>query len=238
MIVSDYNINAKTASPKGVYDISYFAGRQTRRALKYRLKRRTEEVYRAIRQYMDRPSGLLLDIGTADALMLNLLSSRLNRDYIFIGLDYSYDLLSTNQSKHIIKIQADALLLPIKPNSVSIVIATAVIEHVPDGSEFVRKVFDTLQPGGIFILTTPNPVLAHISEKIGLLKEPGHHVEYSLDDLSNLLTKNDFVVLNSYKFMFSPVGFPAERFFEKIIRALGLSCIMANQLMVGKKSDV
>ncbi|MBN2105721.1 class I SAM-dependent methyltransferase [bacterium] len=230
------NKNSKPAYPKGVYDISYYIGRQTNTALKYRLRRRTDEVVQMINKYRHSKTGSILDIGTADALMLSQLSSRLNGDYLYIGLDYCFDLLSSNPSIHINKVQGDALRCPIRPDSVSIVIATAVIEHVPNASGFIHNVRDILIPGGLFIITTPNPLLAHISEKIGLLKEPGHHQEFTLKALQRLLEQQQFTVIDKYKFMFSPIGFPAEKFFEKIFRTLGFSFIMANQLIICEKS--
>jgi hypothetical protein len=44
-----------------------------------------------------------------------------------------------------------------------------------------------------------------------------------------------FQVVEAKKFMFSPVGFPAEKLIERGMRATGLDLVMANQLVVVRK---
>lgn len=227
----------KDKVPFGVYDISYYEGRRKNRALKYRVRRRTDEVASALIKYSPKKGLAVLDLGTADGLMLEYLQGLLPDLLIAAGIDYSFELLATNRNPAIIKVQADALTIPVRNAKFDAVIATAVIEHVKDASRFINEIFRVLTPGGILILTTPNPILAHLSEKIGLLKEPGHYKEFTLAGLNILLTQKNFTILDSYKFMFSPVGFPAEKTIEKFLRIFGLSFIMANQCVVCQKSN-
>ena len=84
----------------GVLDIEYHNGRMQRRALRYRLARRTEEVLRAIRLHYCGTPHSLLDIGTADALMLDRIKQR-HFNCTCVGIDYSAVLLATNQNPNI-----------------------------------------------------------------------------------------------------------------------------------------
>jgi len=50
---------------------------------------------------------------------------------------------------------ADAYNIPLKENSVDCIIASEVLEHVPDPKSFITKLVRILKPGGKLIITTP-----------------------------------------------------------------------------------
>lgn len=220
--------------PTGVYDIDYHEGRQSKRQLIYRLQRRTDEVEGALRQYADGPLRTVVDVGTSDGMMLDTLRARRVASH-FVGLDRSEALLRARPQAAFSKVCADALGLPLRPGIADAIIATAVIEHVSDPQHMVRECGRVLRPGGIFVLTTPDPMLEAISTQIGLLKDPGHQHTLTLKDLVRLFETNGFEVLKAQKFMFSPIGFPGERFIEPVMRRVGLGFLMANQLVVARK---
>ena len=66
----------------------------------------------------------------------------------YIGLNYSRD----NASPDIL---GDALMLPIKSNSVDILLCSQVIEHVRVPKLLIEECYRVLKPGGGFILTGP-----------------------------------------------------------------------------------
>jgi hypothetical protein len=74
-----------------------------------------------------------------------------------------------------------------------------------------------------------------IATAIGLLKDGGHQETFSLKKLCSLCEENGFGILEARKFMFSPIGFPAEKTIERFLGPLGLSLIMANQLVVARR---
>lgn len=220
--------------PFGVYDIDYFEGRQRKRQLVYRLRRRTDEVERALRRYNTGDLRVIVDVGTADGLMMADLRQRFG-SLTFLGIDYSLPLLRATALEGVQKAQGDALALPVRDNLADAVIATAIIEHVPDADKLLRECRRVLRPGGLLVLTTPNPLMDHIAEKLGILKDAGHSQTFTLKQLAARVTACDFEVVEARKFMFSPVGFPAEKVIERICGPLGLKLIMANQLVVGRK---
>jgi 2-polyprenyl-3-methyl-5-hydroxy-6-metoxy-1,4-benzoquinol methylase len=50
---------------------------------------------------------------------------------------------------------ADVYTLPFPPDTFDCIIASEVMEHVPDPALFVRQLLHVLQPGGTLIITTP-----------------------------------------------------------------------------------
>lgn len=222
------------STSEGVYDVDYYIGRQHNRALKYRLRRRTDEVESALRHYGDGQLQVIVDVGTADGLMLDDLRRRMGPS-TFLGVDLSFALLWANPTDGVFKAQGDALHMPVKSGIADAVIATAVIEHVPDASAMLQECARMLHPGGLVVLTTPDPLMERISSAIGLLKDADHYRTFNLAELRQLANETGFVVLEARKFMFSPVGFPAEKVIERVLGSLGLSLIMANQLLVARR---
>jgi ubiquinone/menaquinone biosynthesis C-methylase UbiE len=166
--------------------------------------------------------------------MLNLLQKRLP-SVTFLGFDLSLELLRATTTNGILKAQSDALHMPIRAGSADVVIATAIIEHVPDPDMMLRECGRMLRPGGLLIITTPDPMMEKISSRIGLLKEAGHNETLNLAQLRSRSETAGFQVVETKKFMFSPVGFPAEKLIERGMRATGLDLVMANQLVVVRK---
>jgi 2-polyprenyl-3-methyl-5-hydroxy-6-metoxy-1,4-benzoquinol methylase len=217
------------------YDVNYFIGRQRRLQLIYRLRRRTDEVEAALRHYQDGQLQVIVDVGTADGLMLEKLRQRMG-PLTFLGVDLSFALLNAHWTDGVLKAQADALHMPVKYGIADAVIATALIEHVPDASAMLQECAHMLRPDGLLVITTPDPFLERLSSAIGLLKETGHQRTFNLGELRQLANENGFRVLEAYKFMFSPIGFPAEKAIERVLRVLGLDLIMANQLLVARRA--
>lgn len=50
---------------------------------------------------------------------------------------------------------ADVFELPVKANSMDCIVASEIIEHVPDPKKFLAALYEVLKPGGRLIVTTP-----------------------------------------------------------------------------------
>ena len=222
---------------KGVLLSEYHKERERKLAPKYRLARRTDEVLKAIKGYKsDIVSLSLLDIGTADGLMLEKLCQELNIHIKMpVGLDFSAELLKTNPHHTSHFVQADACELPFDDGVFDVVVATAVIEHVPEPAKMVAESRRILKNEGICIFTTPDPFFEHIATKIGHLKEEQHQKTFKLSELRSLFVLHGFKILKAEKFMMSPIGFPYEVKIEKILKSIGLEFLLLNQLVVGQK---
>jgi 2-polyprenyl-3-methyl-5-hydroxy-6-metoxy-1,4-benzoquinol methylase len=222
--------------PVGVYDVDYHVGRLHDRQLVYRLQRRTDEVEGALRRHVDGRLQTIVDVGTADGLMLEKLHRSLG-PLRYIGVDYSLALLRTTELDGVDKLQADGMALPVGHGMADAVIATAIIEHVPDGRGLLRECARVLRPGGLIVITTPAPLMERIATRVGLLKDAGHHETLDLRTLESMLKSCGFDVLEARKFMFSPVGFPGEKAIERTLGPVGLSAVMANQLVVARRQE-
>ena len=219
---------------KGVLDKEYAVARQIKRSHIYRLKRRTFEVLKSINTFHPEKPVSILDIGTADGLMLRNLKD-VFPNATCVGIEYARDLMACCESKTIHLIQGDALTLPIKDSAFDVVIATAIIEHVSEPIQLVREASRVLRGNGIFIVTTPHPFWEGIATYIGHLKKEEHHELITLSKLISLFNTADFEIVNAQKFMISPVGMPFELTLEKILKFFRLNFLLLNQIIVGRK---
>ncbi|MBM2833761.1 MAG: methyltransferase 11 protein [Candidatus Brocadiaceae bacterium] len=219
---------------KGVLDKEYAVARQIKRSHIYRLKRRTFEVLKSIKTFHPEKPGSILDIGTAEGLMLSNLKD-VFPNATCAGIEYAKDLMTCCESKTIHLIQGDALTLPIKDNSFDVVIATAIIEHVSEPIQLVREACRVLRGDGIFIVTTPHPFWEGIATYIGHLKKEEHHELITLRKLISLFNTAGFEIVNAEQFMISPIGMPFELMLEKILKFFRLNFLLLNQIIVGRK---
>lgn len=219
---------------KGVLDKEYAVARQIKRSHIYRLKRRTFEVLKSIKTLHPEKPGSILDIGTADGLMLGDLKDAFPGSTC-TGIEYAKDLLDCCESKTIHLIQGDAITLPVKDDMFDVVIATAIIEHVSDPVQLIREAFRVLRKNGILIITTPHPFWERVAMCIGHLKEDDHHEVITLNKLKALFMIAGFKIVHAEKFMISPVGMPFEMIVERFMKMLRLNFLLLNQIIVGRK---
>jgi len=172
----------------------------------------------------------ILDVGTADGMML----ARLGRsfpDARRVGIDLSRELLLTSTAPDQTLVLADAHDLPARPESWDLAVATAVIEHVPDPVRVLAGIATCLRPGGLLVLTAPDPFWEHIATLVGHLADEQHHDVMNLERLAALCEGSGLRVVEASKFMLSPVGMPFELPVERVVRGLGLNFLFANQLV-------
>ncbi len=218
----------------GTCDAGYHEGRQTKASLRYRLRRRCDEVVRCTHRYGPHPVNSILDVGTADGLML----ARLGRAFPEaqrVGIDLSRELLETSTAVDQTLLLADAQELPARRESWDLAVATAVIEHVPDPPRVLAGIASCLRPGGLLVLTAPDPFWEHVATLVGHLADEQHHEVMNLERLSGLCTEAGLQVMEASKFMLSPVGMPFELAVERIVRGMGLNFMFANQVVAARK---
>jgi ubiquinone/menaquinone biosynthesis C-methylase UbiE len=227
----------KDNNKNGILNPEYAADREKKRSLQYRLARRSEEVVRAIEKHSAIPPSSVFDIGTADGRMLKKIREEFP-DSVCVGLEYSSGLLrfGTRLFPELLFIQGNATSLPCREKFADVAVATAVLEHVSRPELMVQEVRRILKTGGLAILTTPDPFWERVATKVGHLKGDRHNRLFTLQELTALINDNGLSVLEAYKFMISPVGLPKERAVENFIRSIGMEFLMANQLVVARKT--
>jgi len=218
---------------KGTLGYDYHRNRKNKRALSYRLRKRTEKVLAAIDSCFPNPSKIL-DLGTADGLMLGKIKDRFP-DCECWGVEYSSELIKANQDKRLKIIQADVLNLPdqIKKQKFDVIIAAALIEHLKEPKKMPAVVDEILAEKGVLIITTPVPFFEKLASKVGHLSSADQHWQtFTLRKIETLFWGYKFHLLKKEKFMFSPIGFPFEKRIESMMRKIKLEFLMANQLVV------
>lgn len=221
----------------GSMGLEYSEGRKKRRALKYRLWRRGDELIRGIRKHFHGEPKDLLDMGPAEGKMLSLIQDAFPRTRC-VGLEYSQELIDICDDARLQMIQGDVMKPPFPDQSFDIITASAVIEHVDGAAEFVNICARLLRPGGVLLITTPDPFFDRIAEKIGHVANDIHQELLDLKKLDRYVREAGLEPLQVEKFMCSPVGAPGERWIEQMMKKMGLGFLLLNQLAVGRKMNV
>lgn len=229
--------NTMTQEKQGVLGTEYADGRKSNKALKYRLWRRTHEVREAIRKFLDVEPRSIIDLGTAEARMLNELQQSFPSCRC-VGVEYNPELveLAHRMFPGLDVRQGDVQELGVfGEEEFDVAVATAVIEHLEQPEIFIDQVVRILRPGGLLVMTAPDPFWEHVATFVGHLSEEQHHNVPNLRRLCSLVENGGMRVCLAQKFMLSPVGMPAEFAVEKLVRALGMNFMMANQLVVSER---
>lgn len=220
---------------KGTLDLDYALQRQSRLDFKYRLKRRTQEVLKAIESYAPALQRVL-DLGTAEGRML----FDIQRAYptaLYIGVEYSLNLIHYGASrfKKINYVCSDVQSLCFKNSETfDVIIATAVIEHLSTPLPFLETCRKLLRHNGIFILTVPQRFWERAASLVGLISGT-HQSHFSSQDVLNLCKRAQLKILENRGFMLSPVGFWGERTVEGLLSQVHLDKFLPNQLIVATK---
>ena len=166
--------------------------------IRSRLIRRIEEVEKTLFPIVPLNfAGRLLDLGSFDG-QLGLRLGFLFKNLTIVGLDLSF---SGHLMQNMICCLGDGRALPFKEESFDIIVATAVLEHVPDPAVFISEAGRALRSGGQLILTFPNPVWDAINSAI---KDTGHKNSFFKPQLLKILEKNGFSVKEYRGFMALP----------------------------------
>lgn len=96
-------------------------------------------------------------------------------------------------SKHHFAVVADVFALPFPDNSLDAIVASEIIEHVPDPKLFLEKLFAVVKPGGRLIVTTPYNEVIRTSLCIHCNRETpnnAHLHSFTVESMRKLLPEN------------------------------------------------
>ncbi|MCE5230920.1 class I SAM-dependent methyltransferase [bacterium] len=120
------------------------------------------------REIMPRLAGRpirMLDLGCGTGMFLQ----RRQAEGDAIGTDIAPEALACCRGRGIGKlIQADAVRIPLADQSVDVVTAFDLIEHVSDDHELIAEVWRVLRPGGFLLATVPAHPLLWSSHDVSL----------------------------------------------------------------------
>jgi SAM-dependent methyltransferase len=116
---------------------------------------RQAEMLAEVLAEVPRPATIL-DVGCGDGLATGVAAAR-NRGHRFVGLDWSARSLGQARDRGLTVLRAGlGTSLPIRSDSVDVVIMSEVIEHLVDTDSAVEETHRVLKPGGSLLLSTPN----------------------------------------------------------------------------------
>ncbi len=165
----------------------------------------------------------VVDIGCGTGSSLEVLDSI--GLYKVAGLDRSHYVLSLAKKKFDLPfINGDINNLPIQSNSVGLIIAMDIIEHIDDDLNATRELYRTLKNGGILILTVPAFTFLWGTQDV----VTGHKRRYSKKEIINKLKKSGFDILKSSHFNFF-LFFPI-LMARRTIRLMGLKIKSENEM--------
>lgn len=166
--------------------------------------------------------GPAIDIGCGVGSNLRILNSKgINA----IGLDRSiYPLTLVKRRLNLPLINGDLNHLPIRSNSIGLIVAMDVLEHLENDLEGLHELYRVLKNRGTLILTVPAfKSLWGIQDVM-----TGHKRRYSLKEISTKLKQGEFNILRSSYlnfFLFFPILLG-----RRLIHLLGLKIESENEL--------
>jgi len=186
----------------GIYPSNYYAFSGVTNPLVARLRRAWEggkvKLYRDI--VGDGPRRIL-DVGCGDGRLLELLRDFGSPDWELVGVDFDAGAVEHCRSlgfeAHVSRVED----LPRDGRGFDAITMLQLIEHVDDPVKICERVFDLLEPGGAFIVETPN--VAGLDYRLfrgrhwGHYHFPRHWNLFSTPALHRMLRESGFEIVRS-----------------------------------------
>jgi SAM-dependent methyltransferase len=141
-----------------------------------------ERRYRIVRNIFGErlKDSVLLDIGCGNGAQTVFFKDNVKR---LIGLDVfsAYEAETSVERNCFEFVRGNALNLPFKTDSIDVVTAFEVLEHLPDDRQAVQEIARVLKPGGVFFFSVPNKwwlFESHGASVPGLSWIPWHRVPF------------------------------------------------------------
>jgi SAM-dependent methyltransferase len=165
----------------------------------------------------------IIDVGCGVGSNLGLLKSM---NFKAIGIDSEiYSLFLAKKSlPEVYMVNGDLMRLPIKSNSISLIIATDILEHLNEDTTGIEEIHRTLRQGGKAIFTAPAfGFLWGIQDVVGM-----HKRRYTKNEFIRKVEYQGFRVLRSSYFNFF-LFFPIF-LFRRMIHLLGMRIDSENEI--------
>jgi ubiquinone/menaquinone biosynthesis C-methylase UbiE len=167
-------------------------------------------------------NSLVIDVGCGVGSNLTLLKSM---GFEMIGIDSEiYSLSFAKKIPEVSLINGDLLRLPIKSNSIGLIIATDILEHLNEDTIGIKEIHRVLAHRGMVVLTVPAfKFLWGTQDMVGM-----HKRRYSKNEILGKIEQVGFKILKSSYFnffLFIPIFIA-----RYIIRSLGLKITSENEI--------
>lgn len=119
-----------------------------------------------------RGDELVLDVGCGAGVYTNVADAR---SHLYIAGDLSLGMLRELSNNTVPRVNLDAQMLPVRDNSVDVILANHMLYHVPDIDRALAQYSRVLKPGGRLLAATNS------NETMRELEELHQHVMMNLD---------------------------------------------------------
>ena len=174
------------------------------------------------------PNRKILDIGCGSGINLEFL----RRWGLVVGIDQSEAALASAKQYGAVE-RGDALNLPRPNETVDLITAFDVLEHLPDDQSALKEWGRVLRSGGYVAISVPAYQWLYGPHDKVLL----HQRRYALDELAGKLSRAGFKpIFSSYVFMFTFPIFLAQRSLTRSLNqgaGYNLAPPMINRLLIG-----
>lgn len=164
----------------------------------YGLRRRTDVILEILQALEE--DTVVLDLGTADGLMISMLRKKLN-NMTFIGLDLDLRLVKVARKCRLDVINANIYGLCIRDSSIDVALLCSTFKHLsnPDGalSEFHR----ILKPDGLLIITDPRPMVVRVGSLMGYFDKRYSKNVWSVKSVTRQVERCGFTKIEEKYFM-------------------------------------
>lgn len=157
-----------------------------------------------------------LDIGVGDGMGTDKIASQ---DINLTAIDIEVENLTKINTEK--RIQCDGCYISLKNSSYDVISNFEVLEHLEQDkqAQFISEISRVLKPGGILFISTPDKN-AHGNTPMC----PSHINELTSSNFQNLLTKQGFLIENTYGQLF----FKKDKSFHKLFMSLRQNKIAKN----------
>lgn len=215
------------------FDEKYKKRREGKSFSRYTLDQRTQKMIENVVPFVSKQSGetLILDIGCADGAMTKKLCASFPSAAV-VGIEsntkFTYQPSLTNERYA----YANILQLPIAPNSIDIVVASAVFKHLRDPKLVIANISTALKSGGVFVVSDPRPFMVHLGKFTGKFDKRWLHNIWSLKKYREFFSTYGLDQVAASYYM-PPIGLSNN--IEKMLHIWPLNSIFLHQIAVFKK---
>ena len=213
----------------------YANSRQSLPILKYGLRRRTEAVIATLTRLLRPEHFRLLDIGTADGVMLATIQSQFPNGQLF-GLDMNLRLCRVAQENGLRVVQGYAPSLPFASESCDVVLMAATLKHVKVYEQALRECRRVLKPNGHMLISDPTPLGIRAGIARGHFNPRYVYNVWSVRALSSVLAQAGFSVTYYDRYLLAPVPIPGLFAVEALLKHCRLNYFFLHQIVAAKKA--
>lgn len=179
-------------------------------------------------------NGTVIDIGTADGLILRDLAQQLGTSRC-IGIDTMFGYVDAARQHIEHAVQANGVFLPFPAASIDAVVSTATFKHIRALDHLIEECHRVLKSGGKLVIGDPTPLGIKVGALLGHFHIPNIAHLNEIEDYDRLLARHGFRTLSSERYMLSPVPFPGSGLVESLMQRWGLDRLFLNQIVAAEK---